>query len=407
MDTNIIFHTNSGQTTSAARFAAIYFAGASAFMASQLNGGESIMPCAGTFKNLYINCDAGPGAGITRTFLININGTDTGITLSLTGAGTGAGVSSGSDTAHTVSFNAGDAVSLKTTATGTTTGTGVIRATLAATCAANTSMLLATSGSALSVTDPQYMPVQGVGTDTTANGVEMVMPTAGTLQNAYMSFGATPNAAQTITLFVNGSPTSVVITTNTVSGTDLTHSASVNAGDKVYWQFTQGSNSGPAVRVQISIGFNPTTNGESIHMFASNLSQVNSAVRFLPIPASSNLAYGAAEGAKETLTQAVIWKNLYIYEQTILSAGTYQYQPQYNAVSGSLTVTANTSSQSFNDTIHTDNTNAGDTISLKVTPATTPTAVVVEWGIVSYIAPPSKILVNNLRPHIFSPGLAR
>jgi hypothetical protein len=60
------------------------------------------------FKNLSIRAQAGPGAARVDTFTIRKNGVDTVLTASLTAAAT-----SVSETASSVTFAAGDDISLK------------------------------------------------------------------------------------------------------------------------------------------------------------------------------------------------------------------------------------------------------------------------------------------------------
>ncbi len=395
MDTNIIGQSSTGQTTSANRFAALVAAGNS-FASTATGGAESIMPCVGTLKNLYVNCDAGPGASITRTFTVQKNGSDTSLTVSLTGAGTGAGVSTANDTTDTVNFSAGDALTLRTSATGTTTNSGVIRWTLGATCQPNTSFLSGASAAAFTNTVTNYMAVQGLQSDNvTANNVEEVIPTDGTLRNAYIVQSGTSGAAASgknyaYTLFKNGSSTAITMTVSETATTanDTSHTVSVSAGDRLYWQVVPTST--PSARqAQVGLEFDPNTNGESVQMYGGGVAQTNSAQRFQTLNANLATAYSSTESPRQALTQACIFKKFYIFEQTTI-IGTWQYQLDVNGSAGNPSVTI-TSGTTANDTTNIKSVNTGDTVSMSITPTSLPAGTAVEWGIVSYIKPPSEL----------------
>lgn len=394
MDTNIIGNSSQGLTVATDTFIPIYVAGAGTNPSSSAFS-NNIMPVAGTLKNFYISCDAGPGAGITRTFWIAKNGTNTGMTVALTGSGTGVSISSGTDLVDTVSFAVGDLLSLHTTATGTTTSTGTTRWCLDANTAANQSMVLATAGNSLSTTATTYVVVSGRGLDAAAGTNAMgVMPTTGTLKNAIMatSGAAGTSASYTATLFQNGSSTAITMTVSGASATtatDTTHTITVAAGDTLYWAVVP-SGTVTARGISISMEFDPTINGESIHMFGNSVVTSTSAVRFNAVTSSNIVAYNGTEPARQALTLAAQWEKLYMVLQTA-PGGSASYQTQFslNATAGSPSVTISGANTTGNDTSGTVTSTAGQTIAMKLTPASTPAASVMSWGIVSYIAPAS------------------
>lgn len=71
---------------------------------------EMAAPCAGSVKNLFVNCYSGPGTGKVATITLMVNGSATALTASLNGAGT-----SGSDTTHSVTVARGDLLALRYT----------------------------------------------------------------------------------------------------------------------------------------------------------------------------------------------------------------------------------------------------------------------------------------------------
>ncbi len=66
---------------------------------------SSVMPCAGTFSNLYTVNSAAIGGGITTILALNINGTDSALTCTIPDTGTTA-----NDTTHSANVSAGDLV---------------------------------------------------------------------------------------------------------------------------------------------------------------------------------------------------------------------------------------------------------------------------------------------------------
>lgn len=69
---------------------------------------SQVMPSAGSIKNLYVNINTAPGVGKTRTFTVFKNGVATTLLVVISGTNT-----SGNDTTHTVSYAAGDTISME------------------------------------------------------------------------------------------------------------------------------------------------------------------------------------------------------------------------------------------------------------------------------------------------------
>ncbi len=77
--------------------------------------GQTLFPCSGTLKRLYVEVEQAPGGATSTTFTIVKNGTPTDLTVTLTGA-----ASSGNDVnaAHNVAVAAGDKLDIKITKSG-------------------------------------------------------------------------------------------------------------------------------------------------------------------------------------------------------------------------------------------------------------------------------------------------
>jgi hypothetical protein len=81
---------------------------------------EQIVPVGGTLSNLYVRLDGTPGGastGKSYTFTVRKNGADTTVTCTILETATTC-----SDTTNSVTFNAGDRISIKTVASGGPTG---------------------------------------------------------------------------------------------------------------------------------------------------------------------------------------------------------------------------------------------------------------------------------------------
>jgi hypothetical protein len=75
---------------------------------------QNIMPTAGTVKNFYAFVENAPGAGASWTFTVRKNGANTALGCQISGAAT----QTCSDTTDSVSFVAGDLISVIVTSAG-------------------------------------------------------------------------------------------------------------------------------------------------------------------------------------------------------------------------------------------------------------------------------------------------
>lgn len=394
MDSNIAA-SGVATTASADRFYSIYNAGSGAATVSNGVASNNVFPIAGTLSNFKVIYDTTAGGGFTRTFAIyNVNGAaDTAITFTIAD-----GAVTGSDTTHSLSVSAGDVLSIRTSATGTTASTGNIRWTAKFTAAANTSLTSSSTLATVSATVTSYLGAMGANSDNASSqGVGGVMPTGGTIKNAYAQLSGAPGAAASgkkydLTLVKNGTPTSLVVTVSetatTGSDTNGAHAVTVAAGDVLYWQCVPTST--PTARnLTIGAEFDPTTNGESVQMFGNNSAWVNSAARFA-FTSGGSIGVNASEGVRQVITQTCTWRNHYLWLLTAPGAGTWQTQLDVNTVAGNPTVTIATVATTGNDTVNTISTTFGDTVSMKITPAVSPTLPTqVQYGFVTFMTPPA------------------
>lgn len=393
MNTVIIGVDPTGRTVSTNIFYALY-APTNTTTTSEATQTRNVMPVAGNLSRFFINCTAGPGVGITRTFILRKNGVDTGVSVTLTGTGTGAGINTGSDLVNSVSYVAGDIFTILNSASATTESSGATRWAVQSDNSSNISMVLSGTAVNLTAAATNYVPIQGRGIDGTATNEQGVVPTDGTFKNAYVLLSGSPGSTKNYvaTLYKNGSPTALVVTVSgavNTTGNDTSNTVSVVAGDILYWSIDVDS--GATTRVlAISMEFDPTIDGESIHVYSSNVATTNSAVRYNAIASPNAASYQSSEINRQVLTLAAVWKKLYVVQVTASGgSASYQYQLSLETVSGNPSVTLTGATTTGNDTTNTVTATDGQKVVMKLTPTSTPSATVVSWGIVSYIVPTS------------------
>jgi hypothetical protein len=384
MDSNIIgLSNNASLTTTADRFIAL-MASSMGFSTSSVQTAH-YMPIAGTLSNFYLSVDTAAGVGITRTFAVYKNGVQTSLAVALPNT------TSGNDTVNTVSFNAGDTLSLVTNATSTTTSPGFTRWTVKMTAASGVSALLQNSDGMLSNSVNTYLGVQGTNISTSASSdVAQVFPTNGTLKNAYFYLHSSPGVGKsyTATLYKNGIATSITgtISDSNTTSSDTTNTVAVTAGDILYWQVAPSGS--PTIRAaSFCLEFDPTINGESVLLYGSSTAPSTSAVRFQALTGSST-GMNATESNKTALTQAAVWKKLYVaYDASPGSGKQYQHQLSVNSSAGNPSVTIADTNTSANDSLNMKATSVGDTVTMKITPTGSPstTGLNMKWGMVNVV----------------------
>ena len=96
--------TSDGNSTTASRDVALHSPGS---QSATLTLHQTVLPMSATAKNLYVKLAVAPGAGTTRTFTVQKNGTNTTVTCSISDTATTC-----SDTANSFTVVAGDTVNL-------------------------------------------------------------------------------------------------------------------------------------------------------------------------------------------------------------------------------------------------------------------------------------------------------
>ncbi len=182
--------------------------------------GESLFPCAGTLKNLYVNLSAAPNGGNSRIYTVRQNETtDTALGVTITGSAT-----TGNDTSDTVSVSAGDRITIKNTFGGTPlTGIPSIGMVFLPSTSGNF-ITCATSDDATSSAQVEYEHLAcGDSTLTTTENEQYNLARACTAKALYVNLSTGSGSGNTWTFSLRQntgtpSPTITVSITNGTSG---------------------------------------------------------------------------------------------------------------------------------------------------------------------------------------------
>lgn len=256
----------------------------------------SVCPCAFTLTGLRIAIDTAPGTGKSYTFTVMKNGVATILSVPLTDA-----MNKGEDTVNSVTFAAGDTISLSVTPSGTPAAPNNQYWSMFCDTASAIFPMFNGQNTAPSNSATNYCGADG-GQGVAWNAADIlyvVCPIAGTIKNLYAMANGVAGAGNsyTLTLMVNGVASSLAaIITGAVSasGNDTSHSVSVNAGDVLSFRSTIGVT--PTSRaITMAYEFDPTTDGESFIGFGSIDAGSTSATQFEQILGVGANSWNATE----------------------------------------------------------------------------------------------------------------
>lgn len=379
---SVISGNSSPGSTSAANYSFIHLTGDPTGL-GMWNATESlrrsIVPHALTLSKLYMRVNVAPGSGKSWTYTIYKNGSPTALTVTISDTAL-----TGVDNGNSVSFAAGDRISLEQVPSGTPASSGMVtwtiqqEATDLQACLFGRADNLSNSANRFSL--PTYTTW-----DAAANGAPM--PTAGVFKNLYIALGAAPGAGKSYTfeLYKNGVATGVqvVIADAATSGSDTGNTASFSAGDTVYIQCTPAGTP-TATTATGAISFDPTVDGQSIWLSRLNAPS-NSATGYNGPLGPGMGGWSATESTRNLLIEDCTVKNLYIALTSAPGAGTsIAFNLRKNSGSAGLSVTiadTNTSGDNAADVPYAQS----DTISLESVPTSTPTTSVLVTGIMLFI----------------------
>lgn len=337
---------------------------------------QTLIPHDMTLDNLHVFVKQAPGSGKSYTFTIFKNGSATALSAVLSDTNTTA-----SDTTHSVSFTAGDTISLCSTPSGTPTIPIALTWCMDQT-ATGKFAFLGQDSSAYITTGFQGIHGAGSAADTVGE-VDGIMPIAGTFSNAYLKLYTAPGAGTslTYTLYVNGADTDISVTiadTNT-SGSDTTHSASVSAGDSVAWHITSSGAISGTILDSTAISFAPSTDGQSCMLFGKKLAMSTSSTQYnFPQGDSSG---NTTESNRPFIFNAITLLGLYVDLSAAPGSGkSYAITINNGGSATALTKTIADTSTSGNIASNVS-ISEGDIITMVNTPSGTPDSAMLSGGL--------------------------
>lgn len=344
-----------------------------------------VVPSSGTIKALRVKLSAAITSG-TYDFTLRVNGADSTLTCQVTSQ-------TCTDLSHQVSVSAGDRVSLKS-AGSSADGTPGIYWSMLFTGGDNVSILLLSSNS---TTTSLFTNLSGsfVG-DGTESDMETPIPTGGEFKDLYVWVSTAPGDGKTITVTLRKAQADTALTctitgagVQTCSDTNAAHAVSATAGNLFDFSITS-SGTPTAPYYSIGIVFSPTTNGESLQLYADDDAPGDDEYAALNVNPYS-LGWLATEADAQEMTQSATVKNLYVKLDTAPSAGDARTFTLYqNGSPASVTCTIAETATTCNDTAHTLSASAGDLLSTRHDITNAPTSVVgMGIGYVTYIEPTS------------------
>lgn len=366
-----------------------FFANAS----SSWSGTETPQPVstAATIKSLYLTFPAAVTGTMVHVITLRKNGVDTALTVTTDNSNTVF-----TDLVHTVSVSQGDELSWGIVTSGSGGSAAFVR--IGFEMETSSGSLVATgSSSSLSAVAARYLSLQAGILSTTIGNAESIIPTGGTISNAYATLGGSPGVGRSYTavLVKNGVDTALSVTiadSNTI-GNDTANSVSVVAGDKVYWKITP-SGSPSARMIQIGVRWTPTIDGEYIHMGVSTAPSASTA----QYQAAGNSTFGSAQQRGGSIpTSDYTIKNLYVDLDSAPASGkSIEFTMMSNNSATSVTTTISNTATSGNDAANTGTTVAGGLVELRSTPTGTPTVSITRYAWVEYQLPASSSNSNFL-----------
>lgn len=365
---------NSAPSTSATNWNYIVAQSQSNYSATE-SARAITLSAAMTLSSLYVQIDTAPGGAASYTFTVYKNGIATALTAAISGTNTSA-----TDSTDSVSFAAGDTISMGVTPANTPAAITMSMWNMQAT-ASSFQQIMGAHSSSLNTTAPLYFGVNSTGTAATTqfasqSDAAMVIAAAGTLSLLNLTLSGTPGSGQSYaaTLELNGADSALVATvadTNTTN-TDATHSINVLPGDVVSLKITPTGT--PTARSpKWCMVFTPTTNGESIFGYGSNAAPSNTAANYEQPLGVGGAGWASTESSRNNLIPGgFTLKRLYVSAATAPGgSASYTYTMRASGVNTLLTTTMTGSATTANVNADVD-ISQGQQMTIGVVPATTP-----------------------------------
>lgn len=343
---------------------------------------SQIVSTSGTFSNLWVELDGIAGSGRTWIFTLMKNGAATALTCSITGIVAKSKI--GTDITNSVTYAAGDTISLRATSTSSPPNRAARWACRFTGDAAKESLLL-TAQTTAPVT-PGYTGISGCGSGVSVEASNtQIIPTAGTLKNLYVKFAIGPQTdkGNRFTIRKNGVDTDITFDINEpgTSGSDTTNEVTVVAGDRISLQILPLNSPSQGGVFSTGMTFVADTDGESIVM-GGGQQPISGEYHSLSHTATS---YSATESDHYQLTLAGVLKSLYVYFATAPGATkSYDVTVQINGATTALTVNVADSATTGNNTSDTVAVFNGDEVAVRIEKTNNPdTTLGIRWSVIS------------------------
>ena len=349
----------------------------------------------GTLSNLLIELSAAPGNGNSYTITLMINGAATGLAVTISGTDT-TGLNAGS-----VAVVAGDVIQLRSTYSGTPASSKARWSILFEGTNANESLILGTTKT--NTTAIRYSPIMhgdpsgGV----LENFCYQIIPTSGKIKNLYVALDADPGDAPDayrFTLRVNGAnsddgagnPLQVTITADDTIGNDTAHEITVAVGDYVDLMIEPLDTPSAAPRVRFGFTFVTDTDGEFLLLGQSSDTPTTTQTEYNYLVSTTYpVAWITTESQRYQGGQPMTLKKLYVRLSNTPGIGkSYLIGVRVNG-STRIAVTIADAATTGNNVADTWDVANFDDLNMVSTPDGTPTAIMVYWGLVGFIAPPA------------------
>lgn len=342
---------------------------------------QQVIPVAGVLDYLRVAVIDPGGSGQSRAFKLRKNTADTSLTCTVNTGSTLA-----QDIVNTVSVAAGDLIAMQCVSSATPATSAPTSWAMRFTAAnANEFPLLYGSQTGPAAGTTRYSVVQGdLGVQTTEALAQSVIPTPGVISRLYVALDANmATAGMTVTLYKNGSPTSLTCTVGSGASTanDTSNSVSVVAGDTVSLEWVNAGSNGP--RTRAGLKFAPTTDGESIALIPAFGTVGQNLTRFNSLP--GNVAFAAA--ARDTITLACTLKSLYVKAANVASGQTATFTVRRASADTGITCAVTGTGSTANDITHTQAVSDDDYIGLKIVTSATSGTVTPQAGLVLFVTP--------------------
>jgi hypothetical protein len=356
------------------------------------------MPCAGVISKMRVFLAAAPGTDNSWELCVMKNAIATDLKVTISNSAT-----TGDNTSDSVSFSAGDLISVRFTPTSSPTNTGANSYTVVLTTTDGKSIIIGSTGTSNMVNNAaRFVSPFAAGTAGAASVTygQIQAATAGVLSNLYVSIGAAAGADKSYTFAVglNGSDgdISVVISGDSqVLNSDTTHTTTIAAGDLVNMHITP-TGTPTATTAQWAMVFTPTTAGESWHNY----------LNFNSIAAGTTYYAPADGGGGLTITSETYFvrmpactvKNLYPRMRVAPGSGnSVVFTARKNSADQTLTATIVDTATVASDTAHSFSCADGDDLQFShvVSNPIAQTSSYCNHSWVAYIAPTSTVFTNK------------